>query len=427
MPETSNEKIFVEITLNDDISNKFESIQKTAKASADDLAKAFDDGRYKLLIEIYKQITIIDRIYDKFEKWFGIASQNFSQSFLNGWKPNPGTRVIGLDIDGFNKRLDENLKNGKISSYEHKILKERGFSGLRDYITDDDDSFLPNYYSKVKFNDKDYLSFRKRIIEEDIILFRKALGEKFDSEQYRIRENKKLFSSYFSWIRKMNPELDKSMKTEGIGSGKYEMPREEKKVNDARKIRDSIIRNQFGEVNRLNKAYLDSFTDAVGSTFHIMRIRLAEDASELERIWSGMINRMLAELQNLIAEWLVLNTIAGIFGLGTGFGAVAFESLLGIPKLAGGGDFIVPSGFPNDSYPTLVQSGERVRVTPSNSTAPETKLLSEIRDALYALNLNTASGTRQNPATLKLFLDGRELAKSLTRAKSLLSREGENL
>ena len=35
------------------------------------------------------------------------------------------------------------------------------------------------------------------------------------------------------------------------------------------------------------------------------------------------------------------------------------------PGMAGGADFVVPPGYPNDSYPMRVQSGERVTVTPA--------------------------------------------------------------
>lgn len=37
-----------------------------------------------------------------------------------------------------------------------------------------------------------------------------------------------------------------------------------------------------------------------------------------------------------------------------------------IPRLSGGGDFIVPPGFNNDTFPILVESGERVQVTPKD-------------------------------------------------------------
>jgi phage-related protein len=40
--------------------------------------------------------------------------------------------------------------------------------------------------------------------------------------------------------------------------------------------------------------------------------------------------------------------------------------LQGAPKFATGADFIVPSGYPNDSFPMFVESGEHVKVTPAN-------------------------------------------------------------
>jgi hypothetical protein len=41
----------------------------------------------------------------------------------------------------------------------------------------------------------------------------------------------------------------------------------------------------------------------------------------------------------------------------------------GGPQMAGGADFIVPPGYPNDSFPMRAQSGERVQVTPAGETA----------------------------------------------------------
>jgi hypothetical protein len=50
------------------------------------------------------------------------------------------------------------------------------------------------------------------------------------------------------------------------------------------------------------------------------------------------------------------------------------EGSPGMPGSGGGGnhfgaDFIVPPGFPNDSFPMRVESGERVQVTPANQTS----------------------------------------------------------
>jgi hypothetical protein len=61
------------------------------------------------------------------------------------------------------------------------------------------------------------------------------------------------------------------------------------------------------------------------------------------------------------------------------------------PGFAAGGSFVVPSGYPNDSFGMRVQSGEKVSVTPATSSSPgETTLsrqsINELKDALmYAV------------------------------------------
>lgn len=395
MPETSNEKIFVEITLNEDISSKFESIQKTAKASADELAKAFDDGRNKLLIELSRQITIIDRLHDKLEKWFGISPQNFSKTFRYDDKPKVPIMQNGRDLNVLYERLDEQLKSGKISLNEYNLMKERGYKGLRPLATDTTES--------IQFSMKRAYKLLVDWVESYL--------------------NSKTKDNWTVPKSPMNPGGDNIWDVGNVGLLRHVKKPEEIRYNlgsQSELIKDIIQGSLVASIS------FDNLSSALAESLSLIRINLSENASAMEKIWGGMINAMIEDIASLVSQWLVMNTIAGIFGLGTGFGAVTFESLLGIPKLAGGGDFVVPSGFPNDSYPILVQSGERVRVTPSNSTAPETKILSEIRDALYALNLNTASGSRQNPVTLKLFLDGRELSKTSSQARTKMSREGHN-
>lgn len=64
-------------------------------------------------------------------------------------------------------------------------------------------------------------------------------------------------------------------------------------------------------------------------------------------------------IRNLNATWNIAVKFTGDtipIAPGPGEGPIA---------LAGGGDFIVPPGFPNDSFPMRVQSGERVQVTPA--------------------------------------------------------------
>ena len=49
-------------------------------------------------------------------------------------------------------------------------------------------------------------------------------------------------------------------------------------------------------------------------------------------------------------------------------GSLNNQDILPGPGSASGADFIVPSGYPNDSFPMRVQSGEHVQVTPAGKT-----------------------------------------------------------
>ncbi len=65
-----------------------------------------------------------------------------------------------------------------------------------------------------------------------------------------------------------------------------------------------------------------------------------------------------------------------------------FEGGRKVASFAGGGDFVVPGGFGNDSFPMMVESGERVQVTPSARAGDESKILSQVLGAIQAMNMN---------------------------------------
>lgn len=59
-------------------------------------------------------------------------------------------------------------------------------------------------------------------------------------------------------------------------------------------------------------------------------------------------------------------TSAGAIGIGGVSGGNGWDTTGGGPGGASGLNFVVPPGYPNDSYPIRVQSGEHVQVTPKN-------------------------------------------------------------
>lgn len=457
-------KVFLDVRMEDEVSGVFESIQESAKETADVLRNYFGEGSEvfsTVLKGLESQEDIIRRIRrmvegSRFAKEMTFAE--YESKLISAYKSGRlslqdlqrlreesrgkqkelATSLTGeySTFDQYEENLAAALKAGRLSQKDYNILMERNkarrsenpfgyLDGAKFYPADLIEKLSDEYYDRMRFADKNYIDYRKSIIDEDVIYFKKALGDKFDEAKYRLEMERQLNQDYIKWLKAEYPKLAQILAAFINKPKKREEKEDEpKRVNQAKAFRDRLIRNEFGEVNRMNKEYLDAFTDAVAESFNILRVRMAEDASEIEQIWVNMVNRMIGALQGLVAEWIVFNSIAAIFGMGS-FGTVSFKSLLGIPKLAGGGDFVVPPGFPNDSYPILVQSGERVRVTPAGSTGSEARLLGEIRDALYAINLNR-TGIRADSVQVKLEVDGREVVKATEPARKKMQREGKH-
>lgn len=86
-------------------------------------------------------------------------------------------------------------------------------------------------------------------------------------------------------------------------------------------------------------------------------------------------------------------------------------------KVAGyamGGDFIVPPGYPQDSYPIMVESGERVTVTPRTAVQSQNISLNDERivSALAAVNRNLINLDRR---VTSVEIDGKSLAKVIVK------------
>jgi len=67
-----------------------------------------------------------------------------------------------------------------------------------------------------------------------------------------------------------------------------------------------------------------------------------------------------------VKPFLPTAVIAASLAAAEGAAQVAAIASQPIPKMARGGDFTVPPGYPGDSFPMMVESGERVQVTPRN-------------------------------------------------------------
>ena len=123
----------------------------------------------------------------------------------------------------------------------------------------------------------------------------------------------------------------------------------------------------------------------------------------------------------------IANSIFGIIsaftgGLGGGILSMAsrafahggsFQDGKKIASFAGGGSGIVPPGFPNDSFPIMVQSGERVDITPTHKVGDNTKALASIQRAIENMNENMVSSSGSGQSTAVLEMDGEIVAEKV--------------
>lgn len=94
-------------------------------------------------------------------------------------------------------------------------------------------------------------------------------------------------------------------------------------------------------------------------------------AGFINSIWWGIVNTMKSVFNVMIDQINgfiggVNSMLEGLSGFGSLFNVQVNYRLGSIPHLANGADFIVPDGYSGDNYPfaAMLQSGERVQVTP---------------------------------------------------------------
>ncbi len=332
----------------------------------------------------------------------------------------------------------------QIAEYEKQIRKESA-------------ALTASYYDTMKFHAKDYYDYRVNLLQAEAEQLQTVLGASFDIASFLFENLKSLDKEREKFLTKWAEETVKRNKP----SDNWTVPPSPTNPNPDRiwdpanpgllqfvpdipmPKYDNWNREElfkyFIESSRTGQTAFESMSKSIGDSLGQLKIRFSSEASEMEKIWGGMINSMIQKTTALIGQWLVLNTIAGIFGfaginLGSflglsdpekGSGGGYLNSWTGIKKFASGGDFIVPSGFPNDSYPMLVQSGERVRVTPTGNVGEEAKLLQRLISAVEANTIDRRMiGTRPVIVQPRIELGGRDLTKEVKRNEQIISREG---
>jgi hypothetical protein len=157
--------------------------------------------------------------------------------------------------------------------------------------------------------------------------------------------------------------------------------------------------------------------DFAGKTFVQQLSQAFSIVSGIIGIISGIIGIVTGGPISLIASWAGHHLGGNFKGTPTG-----------IKKMAAGGSFIVPAGYNHDRYPLMVESGERVSVTPKNKVGSGSDpILSQIKDAIVAqtMTLSRSGGGGGQPITIKV--GNKVIAQVVQSELNKLTKSNRNL
>jgi len=292
------------------------------------------------------------------------------------------------------KETNDNLKKTKIVSVKEVVKKIELQRTLRELNNNITSEFIDNAKNELrallKTNDK---------IEDRIILLQelKKLNKEFSqAEDYIFRTGGNLLKSPKGAPDKLTPG-EKIIAARGktdYGSLGDNMKEVNGNADETKKSlldlidTSAILRGGFEEAGR-------TIAQAFGNA-----ITLFKNANSVLQQFLNTLIKSIAQMfiMAAISKGLKLWNPLGLFSAAKGGEFVGTNT--GVKKMASGGSFIVPPGYPNDSFPLFVQSGEHVSVTAAGNVRDKisnqevVKMLNKVNDSIQALNLNTINNNK---------------------------------
>lgn len=184
----------------------------------------------------------------------------------------------------------------------------------------------------------------------------------------------------------------------------------------AKKLHDDMLNaaSEFGNAleNAVDRAG-DNFVKYINQALQAA-IKIADI---LDKIDSG----------DKLPESGFLRIAATIISLFSGHSGGEFISTsAGVMKMAGGGSFIVPSGYPHDTFPLMVETGERVTVTPASQVGAQNfsdqAIVAKLDRVVNSIHALTKITLQNREVISNLYLDSKLLATSITNTQNDFER-----
>lgn len=319
-------------------------------------------------------------------------------NFVEEKKPGATPKTIG-EIQDRIKELQEAMKTVTPSSKEAKKIQDEitmwaGKLGLNvEKQVKSISDIREEFYNKMKGDARGYYDYELKLIAKQEKEYRRAGMAEADIQKWKLGKMADLTDQF---LRVQAKPMEQTGSSGLAGSAKntqisplgYSI---EKGTDAATVVTDEFWAKQMD--------YAEQLGNVLGNA-------LSRSADEGTQLIGRMLN-MAVEIMSIIASMKSGETDStkggiGIFGSVLGFIAPLLHSggtmvatpggLVKAPGFAGGTDFMVPAGYPRDSFPMMVESGERVRVTPAGKVRDEAQVMRSVLGQLQVMNYRQALG-----------------------------------
>lgn len=266
------------------------------------------------------------------------------------------------------KNLEKNLSEETQQAIEHAKMRKSLEKNVLDY-------FIKTYQIRAD----EYEKYLENQLEEELKIIEKRNKALKDGDKIDTTEFKK-------FRRKENKELSED----------YKADKWKKENTELASIAEGTISSIEGTWSTLFDSMISKNMSFKEATVHLWRDLGNHIAQTILMITTKYLTLQAVKL-GLTALDLGTGGFAGflIKTLGGHNGGDFVGTSSGVMKMKAGGSFIVPNGYDNDSFPLMVESGERVTVTPASQVRSESlqgasSLRSEMRavkDSVQALSM----------------------------------------
>jgi hypothetical protein len=274
------------------------------------------------------------------------------------------------------------------------------------------------FYADMGWNARDLYEYRKGLIEAEAEAIRTTLGSAY-ADAWKSQKMSELPSELENLPSFVGPRRSQS-------GGKYN-----DEAQDFTKWTEDMKANIDSVDARYNMLFdsVESGMSAIWSNWAVFSEEtINKTSNDFVRGMQIMVNAFEQAVLQMMAKYAALKAMGGLGSLLSGgllggvggfvgkaakwvgglFSATGGEyegTSSGVRKVAsfaGGGDFIVPAGFNNDSFRLNVQTGEHVKVTPSGKIGAESKLLASINQSIQAQTM-TMIGINDRVGKLEVY------------------------